>query len=102
MSRQQSYNKPGDWETRKRRVLQRDEHRCYLGLPGCTGVAVTADHVIPVTQGGTHDLENLAAICGPCHEAKSNQERAAGRARRRARVGRNRPAEQHPNARQKA
>ncbi|MFI5254889.1 MAG: hypothetical protein ACHQ15_05475, partial [Candidatus Limnocylindrales bacterium] len=25
---------------------------CALGLPGCTGVADTADHVVPVSRGG--------------------------------------------------
>lgn len=98
MSRQQSYDKPSDWQTRKRKVLARDEHRCYIAGPTCAGVATTADHITPVSEGGTHDLSNLAAICEPCHEIKSKAERAAGRARRRARYGRQRPVERHPNA----
>jgi hypothetical protein len=37
------------------------------------------DHVIPVSQGGTHDLANLQMLCaGPgtclCHEKKTAQE----------------------------
>lgn len=36
-----------------------------------------ADHIVPVTQGGTHDPENLQVLCsgpGSCHAAKSASE----------------------------
>jgi 5-methylcytosine-specific restriction protein A len=40
----------------------------------CIGIASEADHIIPVTQGGTDDDANLQAACGPCHRAKSSDE----------------------------
>ncbi|MGE8515762.1 MAG: HNH endonuclease [Alcaligenes nematophilus] len=40
------------------------------------------DHIIPKSQGGTDDLENLQTICGDCHKAKtlkeSSQRRVGG------------------------
>lgn len=85
-----SYTKPNDWRTRKRTVLERDHRTCYIcHQPG----ADTVDHVIPVAQGGSHDLTNLAAIHQhPCHDHKTAQEAAAGRTRPRQR----RPPEKHP------
>lgn len=69
-----SYAQPGNWKTTKRRILERDGHRCYL----CGGTAITVDHVVNVAAGGSHDDDNLAAICDPCHDVKSEHERRAG------------------------
>lgn len=33
----------------------------------------TVDHIIPLSQGGTNALTNLAGLCRPCHEFKDNQ-----------------------------
>ena len=36
-----------------------------------------ADHIVPVSQGGTHDLANLQALCagpGSCHARKTAAE----------------------------
>ena len=88
MTRGSGYAKPGNWATLKAFVLERDGRTCYL----CGGLAVTADHVLCVAHGGTHDLDNLAAICGLCHEQKTQREAAAGRARRSP----TRPREAHP------
>lgn len=74
MTRGGGYAQPGNWKTLKARVLKRDGYTCYL----CGGDADTADHVIPVAQGGTHDMDNLAAICTPCHDVKTETERLAG------------------------
>jgi 5-methylcytosine-specific restriction protein A len=41
-----------------------------------------ADHITPVTQGGTNDLSNLQALCagpGSCHARKTAREGNAGR-----------------------
>lgn len=83
---------PADWSTRRSAVLVRDGGRCFL----CGGYgADEADHVVPVFEGGTHDLTNLAAVhADPCHRAKSRAEAGRAAAARRA-VGRRR-AEQHP------
>lgn len=40
------------------------------------------DHVIPLIDGGTHELANLQTLCTPCHKRKTSQE-ARDRALRR-------------------
>ena len=37
--------------------------------------ATTADHIIPIKQGGAAlDVSNLQSLCGPCHGRKSVKE----------------------------
>lgn len=59
-------------QRRSRFVLQRDELRCYV----CGNLNATeVDHVIPLCEGGSDDLDNLKAICAPDHKVKSEAER---------------------------
>lgn len=94
MPRGSGYRQPGDWAALRAKVLRDQGHRCYL----CGSDAVTVDHVIPVAEGGTHAMTNLAAICGRCHNVKTEQERRRGLARRKPRGSQKRQPEQHPNA----
>jgi 5-methylcytosine-specific restriction endonuclease McrA len=32
--------------------------------------SVTIDHIVPISKGGTHTADNLAAVCGSCNQAK--------------------------------
>lgn len=65
----------GNWRKKRKRVLKRDSHHCRLNYVGiCIGIATEVDHIIPVTQNGSDDMENLQAVCGPCHRAKSSDE----------------------------
>lgn len=67
----------------QRQVLANARGRCELQLvPACTGVAVHADHKLAVAEGGDElDPANGQAACLPCHEAKTREETARGRAR---------------------
>lgn len=57
---------------------------CQIRGPRCTTIAVHADHVVPVGEGGAAlDPANGQAACEPCHKAKTQREAARGRARRR-------------------
>lgn len=49
---------------------------------GVQGRPWQADHIVPLVEGGTHDMENLRTLCVPCHKVET-----AALARRRA-VGR--------------
>ena len=62
------------------RVLARDQGRCQIGGPDCRGVAVEVDHVVPVSEGGLDELDNLQSVCSACHSVKTQAE--AQRARR--------------------
>jgi hypothetical protein len=49
-----------EWLALVAAVLKRDKHKCnYCGATE----GLTADHVVPMTRGGTHELTNLAAAC---------------------------------------
>lgn len=61
------------WRTVRARVLKRDPI-CLLGLPGCTTISTTADHILPVARGGAlYDLDNLRGACFPCNRQKSDR-----------------------------
>ena len=44
---------------------------CELRLPGCTGVADTADHVVPVSRGGAGG--GLRPACLHCNSARRDR-----------------------------
>ncbi|MEU0071293.1 HNH endonuclease signature motif containing protein [Streptomyces sp. NPDC006332] len=35
--------------------------------------AETADHIVPLSRGGTNDIENLRPACGPCNFSRGNR-----------------------------
>ncbi|MGW4240922.1 HNH endonuclease [Nocardia sp. NPDC004722] len=61
-------------------VLERDEFLCQLRLPVCVGTATEVDHILNFASQGSDQLENLQAVCGPCHKVKTADESAAARA----------------------
>jgi hypothetical protein len=52
-------------------VLARDNYRCKMC--GCTKdeVQLEVDHIIPVADGGTDELDNLATLCRDCNRGKA-------------------------------
>jgi 5-methylcytosine-specific restriction protein A len=83
------------WQKKTREERQRDQrvygdpayqrHRAYAirrangrcEKCGRPGRRLQVDHIIPVTQGGTHDESNLQVLCsgqGSCHAAKTATE----------------------------
>jgi 5-methylcytosine-specific restriction endonuclease McrA len=58
------------WSRKSKLVLERDGYQCQIGLPGCTGRATTADHIIAVAKGGSNDVSNLQAACRHCNSVK--------------------------------
>lgn len=66
-----------DWQRIRAAVLKRDGGRCQLGLPGCTEVATTADHIIGVAKGGTSALSNLRASCQSCNQQRAKEQARA-------------------------
>lgn len=63
---------PPDWDTRRRQVYQRDDYRCQrCGIRGGPhgDVELHAHHVVPISNGGSHELTNLLTLCWSCHNA---------------------------------
>lgn len=65
---------PG-YRARRAEVLRPDADGspklCELRLPGCTGVATTADHVTPVSLGGRDSV--LVPACSHCNSSRGNR-----------------------------
>lgn len=71
---------PSDWKSRKKKAKGFTEKRCYL----CNRISPNGavDHIVNRASGGTDDPSNLAWACHPCHAAKTEREKQAGRKRR--------------------
>jgi len=57
-------------------VLRRDGFRCqYCGRSSSDGdVILEVDHIVPVSKGGTNDLNNLITSCRECNRGKGARE----------------------------
>ena len=62
-----------DWPILRRQVLARDNGACMIAAPGCTGIATSVDHIIPLSQGGHTALSNLQAACQSCNSGKRDR-----------------------------
>ena len=58
-------------------VLERDSYTCQL----CHSPVITnpdnlahIDHIVPVSKGGTNDLDNLRCLCAKCNLQKGDKE----------------------------
>jgi hypothetical protein len=52
-------------------ILRRDNHACRYCGSTAPDVALTVDHVIPTTLGGSDDPSNLVTACVDCNSGKS-------------------------------
>lgn len=69
---------PGTPHHLRQYVRNRDNHTCQkCGKPGHE-----VDHITPISQGGTHNLENLRVLCHQCHKKKTTQETRTGKAKK--------------------
>lgn len=87
------------WRRARAKVLDRDDHRCRIRIPGvCVGHATEVHHVVGIAETRTRrrdatDPEQCIAACPPCHAVITKQQTQEGRARR---TGRRRPP-MHPS-----
>ena len=67
MSRNHRYSglaKGRAWELARQAALERDGRRCRR----CSKAGrLEIHHIIPLSQNGTNDLENLETLCRGCH-----------------------------------
>lgn len=62
------------WRKVRAQVLERDGHRCTIGMSGCTGIGTQVDHIHPLAFGGApYDPSNLRASCANCNSSRSNK-----------------------------
>ena len=56
----------------RHKVFQRDGYRCVECGATSKETTLEIDHIIPVSRGGTNDIDNLQTLCKECNRAKSN------------------------------
>lgn len=54
-----------------RAILDFYGHRCLRC--GRSDVKLTIDHVLPIFLGGTHTIDNVQPLCGPCNSSKKDK-----------------------------
>jgi hypothetical protein len=57
-----------EWRALRTAVFARDNYTCQYC--GARGVRLECDHIIPVSRGGDHTLDNLTTACYTCNRAK--------------------------------
>lgn len=60
------------------KVLKRDNYKCLIcGKSPSTHpeLSLEVDHILPVSKGGTNDLENMQTLCFYCNRGKGNDDR---------------------------
>lgn len=57
------------WRDIRRAILERDNFLCQIcGLGGkSSDIILEIDHILPKSQGGGHEPENLRTLCRNCH-----------------------------------
>jgi 5-methylcytosine-specific restriction endonuclease McrA len=63
------------WKRLRMTVLLRDSYVCQLQLPGCTGRATSAHHVLGRGVTGD-DVAHIVAACRNCNQAVGDPSRA--------------------------
>ena len=66
----------------RRRMRGRGSHRKLRALGFLPRRSLwELDHILPLVEGGGHELSNLQTLCVPCHRQKTRREAALRRAR---------------------
>jgi 5-methylcytosine-specific restriction endonuclease McrA len=59
------------------RAYERDGGRCVRCGFEVSPRAYICDHVLPLSDGGTSEIENLQTLCAPCSKIKTRIDRRA-------------------------
>lgn len=70
------------YDRMRARVLEEEPICRPCDAQGLVTASVTADHIVPLAEGGTGDRGNMQGICAACHRAKTAREAARARKRR--------------------
>lgn len=72
-----------EWQKLRAQAMRRDHWLCQpCQRKGRATPATECDHITPKANGGTDALDNVQAICKPCHKAKTEVEAANAQGRR--------------------
>jgi hypothetical protein len=59
------------WEKLRSATFERDDFTCQYC--GDRGGRLECDHIMPVSRGGSNDIENLATACFGCNRSKRSK-----------------------------
>lgn len=60
---------PENWEFLRQEVLKRDNNQCAkCSKSKAKGTILQVHHIVPLSKGGSNDLDNLQTLCLECHE----------------------------------
>jgi len=59
------------WKSITSNVFKRDNYTC--SYCGAIGGILEADHIVPISKGGTNDLDNLTTSCRTCNRQKKDK-----------------------------
>lgn len=68
------YSRPADaglprsWASTRRKVIRRDQQRCQRCRRFLAYKFATVHHITPRSENGDDRLDNLIALCSPCHD----------------------------------
>lgn len=57
----------------KKQLIALNGSNCYLCSKELSDDEITIDHIVPIINGGTNDLDNLGICCEACNSMKSNK-----------------------------
>lgn len=55
-----------EYKRNRKITLETNNYLCHY----CNGEANTADHIVPVSKGGGHELSNLLPACTRCNSSR--------------------------------
>lgn len=58
-----------EYKRNRKAVLEGSAYTCHY----CKGPANTADHIVPVSQGGTNEITNLLPACLSCNSTRKDK-----------------------------
>jgi len=58
-----------EYKKNRKEILAKSNYICHY----CGGPANTADHIIPVSKGGGHELSNLLPACHDCNSTRQDR-----------------------------
>lgn len=58
---------PAQWES----IMDFYGHKCLCC--GKENIKLTMDHVVPIALGGSHTVDNIQPLCGPCNSRKRDK-----------------------------
>lgn len=68
-------SRPSDWNTRRKKILEKDGYTCQ----NCnySGTDLEVHHIVALEDGGSNRLSNLTTLCYDCHRAIHEDRKSA-------------------------